>query len=74
MKLKLRAEPRDWLIFIIFAAFLLFFIAIAVGNVMALVGGTELTGINPFPAFQGDLFPLTMIIYIAVLILVFTSV
>ena len=74
MKLKLRAEPRDWLIFIIFAIFLLFFIAIAIGNIMALVAGTELTGINPFPAFSKDLFPLTMIIYIAVLILVFTSV
>ena len=58
MKLKLRAEPRDWLIFIIFAIFLLFFIAIAVGNIMALVSGNELTGINPFPAFSKDLFPL----------------
>lgn len=74
MKLKFRAEPRDWLIFIIFALFLLFFIAIAVSNVMALVGGTELTGINPFPAFEKNLFPLTMIIYLAILILVFTSV
>ena len=74
MKLKFRAEPRDWLIFIIFAIFLLFFIAIAVGNVTSLVNGTELTGINPFPALSPNLFPLTMIIYIAVLILVFTSV
>ena len=74
MKLKFRAEPRDWLIFIIFALFLLFFIAIAVSNVMALVGGTELTGINPFPAFEKNLFPLTMIVYLAMLILVFTSV
>ena len=74
MKLKFRAEPRDWLIFIIFALFLLFFIAIAVSNVMALVGGTELTGINPLPAFEKNLFPLTMIVYLAILILVFTSV
>ena len=74
MKLKLRAEPKDWLIFGIFAIFLLFFIAILVGNIVGLTKGTELTGINPFPAFSKDLFPLTMVIYIAVLILVFTSV
>ena len=74
MKLKFRAEPRDWLIFIIFSIFLLFFVAIAVGNVIALVNGIELPGINPFPAFSADLFPLTMIIYLAILILVFSSV
>lgn len=74
MKLKLRAEPKDWLLFVIFAIFLLFFVGIAVGNITALASGNELTGINPFPAFEKDYLPLTMIVYISILILVFTSV
>lgn len=74
MKLKFRAEPKDWLIFIIFAIFLLYFISIAVGNVIAFTRNIELPGLNPIPAFDSDIFPLTMIIYIGVLILVFSSV
>lgn len=74
MKLKFRADPKDWLIFCLFAIFLLYFIAISVGNVIFLVRGIELPGMNPIPAFEGDLFPVTMIIYLIVLIIVFTSV
>ena len=74
MKLKFRADPKDWLIFVIFAIFLLYFISIAVGNIVGLVGGDELPGLNPLPAFSSDLFPLTMVAYLAILILVFTSV
>ena len=74
MKLKFRADPKDWLIFCLFAIFLLYFIAISVGNVIALVRGIELPGMNPIPAFERDLFPVTMIIYLIVLIVVFTSV
>ena len=74
MKLKFRADPKDWLIFFLFAMFLFYFIAIAVGNVVGLVRGIELPGLNPFPSLSTDLFPLTMVIYLIVLILVFTSV
>ena len=74
MKLKLRAEPKDWLIFFVFAIFLLYFIAIAVGNIVYLTKGAELPGLNPFAAFSSDLFALTMVVYLAFLIIVFTSV
>ena len=74
MKLKFRADPKDWLIFCLFAIFLLYFIAISVGNVISLVRGVELPGMNPIPAFEGDLFPVTMIIYLGMLIIIFTSV
>ena len=74
MKLKFRADTKDKLIFILFSLFIFYFISISVGNVVGLVRGTELPGMNPLPALSGDLFPLTMIIYLAMLILVFTSV
>lgn len=74
MKLKFRADLKDWIIFVIFAIFLLYFIAISVGNVVGLVRENELPGMNPIPAFSTDLFPLTMVVYLAMLILVFTSV
>ena len=41
MKLKFRADPKDWLIFILFSLFLSYFISIAVGNIVGLVRGTE---------------------------------
>ena len=74
MKLKFRAEPRDWAIFFLFTIFLLYFVAISVGNVSSLISGEELVGLNPMPAFSSDYFALTMVIYIALLIVMFTSV
>ena len=74
MKLKFRAEPRDWAIFFLFIIFLLYFVAISVGNVSSLISGEELVGLNPLKAFTGDYFALTMVIYVALLIVMFTSV
>ena len=74
MKLKFRAEPRDWTIFFIFTLFLLYFVAISVGNISAIISGDELAGLNPTRAFSSDYFALTMVIYIALLIVMFTSV
>ena len=74
MKLKFRAEPRDWAIFFLFTIFLLYFVAISVGNISSLISGEELVGLNPIPAFSSDYFALTMVIYIALLIVMFTSV
>ena len=60
MKLKFKARPQDWLIFVLFAIILLYIVAIAVLNIATLAGnppiGSELKsgnfwGFNPFPAF-----------------------
>ncbi len=74
MKLKFRAEPKDILIFVIFSVALLYFVAIAVLNVVSLLNDSTLHGLNPFPAFQGEYFAPTMVFYIAFMIAVVTGV
>ena len=73
MKLKFRADAKDWLIFVIFAIFLLYFVSIVVGNLIAFANGIELPALNPIPSFASQ-FALIMIVYIVVLIVVITSV
>ena len=53
MKLKLSADPRDWLIFGIFAIFLLYVVCLAILNLHSLAVDGQLAPqfLNPFPAF-----------------------
>ena len=51
MKLKLRVDSDDLLIFGAFAVFLLYVIAILILNISHLASEGTLSGINPFPAF-----------------------
>lgn len=74
MKLKFRAEPKDILIFVIFSIALLYFVAIAVLNVVSFLNDSTVHGLNPLPAFSKEYFAPTMVFYIAAMIAVVTSV
>ena len=74
MKFKFRADPEDLLIFIIFAIFLLYIVAIAVANLSTFAAEGHLSGLNPFPAFTPKYIISTIVFYIVALIGLFISV
>ena len=74
MKLKVRAEAKDWALFGGYCVVLLYFVAIAVLNIIQFAQGDldhPFAGLNPFPAFAPGFFGLTMFCYI---IAVFASI
>ena len=71
MKLKFRAEKKDWIMFGIYAVVLLYFVAIAVLNLAQFASGDidhPFHGFNPFPAFGPNFIGITIILYIIALI------
>ena len=71
MKLKFNADPKDWMIFGIYAVVLLYFIAIAVLNLAQFaIGDTDhlFYGFNPIKAFTRGYLPVTLVLYIAALV------
>ena len=73
MKLKLRIDPDDLLIFGVFAVFLLYIVALIVVNISSFASDAELAGLNPFPAFAPEKIGITLGIYvIAVGVLLFS--
>ena len=74
MKLKFKAEPKDVLIFVIFAIALFYIVDIAVLNVVSFIGDSTFSGLNPLPGFTREYFAPVMVFYISALIAVFTSV
>ena len=74
MKLKFKAEIRDVIIFIVYAIFLLFMVALAVVNLASFANDATFAGLNPFPAFTPEFFAPTMVFYLAALIASFTGV
>lgn len=74
MKLKIRIDSDDLLIFILFAVFLLFIVAILIVNVHTFATEGHLSGLNPFPAFYPDHILSTLFIYFCILLLLFLSV
>ena len=74
MKLKLRADPEDLLIFLIFAIFLLYIVAIGVVNLHTFADEGHLAGLNPLPAFGPDYLFSTIFIYLLFLLGLFASV
>ena len=74
MKFKFRADPEDLLIFGIFAAFLLYIVALGVVNLSTFANEGHLSGLNPFPAFGPDYILSTIVLYILALIGLFISV
>ena len=74
MKLRFRAEPKDVLIFIMFAIFLFFIIAIGVLNLSSVAQGRGFHGLNPLPAFGPRYLFGTTVFYILALIGLFISV
>ncbi len=73
MKLKLRADAKDLIIFGIFGAVLLYVIALTISNIGTFLREQEFCGLNPFPAFQHN-FGLTIVIWIAIIAVLFLSV
>ena len=74
MKFKLRADPEDLLIFVMFAIFLFFIVALIVSNLHTMASEGHLAGLNPFPAFAPDMLLSTLALYFLVLLGLFASV
>ncbi len=68
MKFKFRADPEDLLMFILFAIFLLYIVAIGVVNLSTFASEGHLAGLNPFPAFAPQYIGSTLLFYILALI------
>ena len=73
MKLKFRAETKDVVRFLIFAAVLFILICIAVANVGMLVSEGELAGLNFIPAIT-KYTAVTFVFFIIAVIAMFLSV
>ncbi len=72
--MKFRVSPKDFLIFIIFCIFLIYLCAIAVLNFTSFMNEGEFFGLNPFPAFVGKNIILTLGMFLAMMIIIFSSV
>ena len=73
MKLKLRADAKDLIIFGIFGIILLYVIALTISNIGTFLREQEFCGLNPLPAFQHN-FLLTIALWIAIISVLFLSV
>mgnify|MGYP004558768629 FL=1 len=71
--MKFKVEPKDFLIFVIYCIILLYLSALAVVNLVSLFNGTGLT-LNPIPAFFPRYIVATLVVFVAALVLIFTSV
>ena len=71
MKLKFSADKKDWMMFGGYALVLLYFVAIALLNIMQFAKGDldhPFHGFNPFPAFSSDYIGITIPCYIIALV------
>ena len=74
MKFKFRADPDDLAIFVVFAIFLLYIVALGVANVSSFANTGQLSGLNPLPAFAPDHIFSTVVFYLVALLGLFASV
>src|SRR5574344_1141878 len=74
MKLKFRAEGKDWVIFGIFSVILLYLVAIAVLNLSYFANYSRLWGLNPFPAFGKQYLLATIVGFFGALAAMFVGV
>ena len=74
MKFKFRADAQDVIIFIIFAIFLLYVVALGVLNIPVLLNEGHFYGLNPFPAFGPQYLFTTLLFYILFLGGIFATV
>lgn len=72
--MKLRADAKDFVIFIVFCVVLLYFVAIGVLNISSFATNQKLAGLNPIPAFTGENLAPTMVFFLVALIGIMTSV
>ena len=71
MKLKFRADKKDWIIFGGYCVVLLYFVAVALLNIIQFAKGDldhPFHGLNPFPAFSSEYIGMTITCYIIALI------
>ena len=71
MKLKFRADKKDWIMFGCYAVVLLYFVAIAILNIIQFAKGDldhPFHGFNPFPAFSSNYIGLTLTCYVIALV------
>ena len=73
LKWKITVKPKDLVIFIIFAIFLLYLVAIGVLNLYEISHNNKLWGLNPIPAFGPDYITSTITLYILAIIAVIMS-
>ena len=74
MKLKFKADMQDVIIFIIFAIFLFFIVALGIANISTLARDGVFSGINILPAFTPDRIVATITFYLLALAGIFMSV
>ena len=74
MKFKFRADSEDLLIFIMFAVFLLYIVAICIVNIHSFAAEGHMAGLNPLPAFGPDYLFSTISLYLLALLGLFASV
>lgn len=74
MKLKFKAEAQDVIIFILFAIFLLYVVALGVLNLPSLAINGEFFGLNPLPAFGPSHITQTLLFFFIALGGIFASV
>ena len=72
--MKFKVTPKDMFIFILYCILLLYLCAIAVLNFSSLINEGTFHGLLPFKAFIFPYLPVTIITFIAVLVMIFTSV
>lgn len=64
MKLKFTAEPKDISYFLLFAVFLFYMIAVAIGNITSISSGGEAVWFNPLPGLSPENIFGTLIFFI----------
>ncbi len=74
MKLKFRAEKKDFIIFGIFCLVLLYLVAIGLLNVVSFLSDYTFWGLNPLPAFGPDYIVATFVFFFFALAGIFLSV
>ena len=72
--MKFRVSKEDLIIFIIFCILLLYLCAIGVMNFVTFGAEGHLWGLNPIPAFSSHYIAITLVLFFAALIMIFTSV
>ncbi len=72
--MKFKVEPKDFLLFLLYCGLLLYLCAIAVLNFASLSTDGTFYGLLPFKAFTGSYLPVTILLFIGVLIAIFASV
>ncbi len=74
MKLKIRVDSEDLLMFIIFAIFLLYLVSVTITNVACFAQNGYLYGPNPLPAFSSRYLFTTIVFYLGSLVAIIMSV